>query len=72
MQFENVTYIVRFVDKSKGLSDVTIQGIRALAWFKSDDLYTVEGLNGRQLTDAEIDLWENLADEAYKLHGGPL
>jgi len=72
MQFENVTYIVIFTDKSLNRPNVEIHGIRALAWFKSDDLYTVEGLNGRQLSDAELNLWESLSDEAYKLHGGPL
>lgn len=61
MQFENVTYIVIFQDSTK--PRVVLTGIRALASFESSELYKVEGLNGRELTERELDQWELLSNQ---------
>ena len=63
MQFAKTTYIVRFADKAKGT--VTLKGMLELARFESNDLYTVEGLNGRELTEAELDAWESESDKYW-------
>lgn len=60
MQFSKTTYIVIFTQAKK--PNVVLQGIEALARFESNDLYKVEGLNGRQLTEAELDQWERLSE----------
>lgn len=65
-KFQNVTYIVVFNDKNT--PNVVLSGIKALAQFTSDSLYRVEGLNGRDLTDSEMDEWERLTE----LHFGDL
>lgn len=59
-KFQNVTYVIVFTNSSQ--PNVVLQGIRALAKFSSDSLYRVEGLNGRDLTELEIDEWERLTD----------
>jgi hypothetical protein len=63
MLFSKTTYIVRFSDKAKGT--VTLKGMLELARFQSNDLYTVEGLNGRELTEAELDAWEVESDKFW-------
>lgn len=63
MQFSKTTYIVIFVEAKK--PNVVLHGIEALARFASNDLYRVEGLNGRQLTEAELDAWESLTDQIF-------
>ena len=63
MQFSKTTYIVRFQDKAKGT--VTLKGMLELARFESNDLYTVEGLNGRELSEAELNAWETESDKFW-------
>ena len=61
-KFENVTYIVTFPNKPNE-PPIVLHGIRALARFTHDALYTVTGLNGRALSTFELDTWERLTDE---------
>jgi hypothetical protein len=61
-KFENVTYVVAFPNKPNEPA-IVLHGIRALARFTHNALYTVTGLNGRALSNAELDAWERLTDE---------
>lgn len=53
-------YIVRFLNSKK--ESVKLQGLEALARFASNDLYTVEHLDGSDLTEVELNEWERLTD----------
>lgn len=61
--FSNVVYIVIFTHTKK--EPVILKGLTELARFASNDLYKVEGLKGRQLTEAELDQWELLTDQLF-------
>jgi hypothetical protein len=61
-----VVYIVVFSEVKK--PDIVLYGIEALARFSSNDLYTVEGLSGRRLTEVELNKWESLTVELFGTH----
>ena len=56
MQNQTVLYTVRFFDKAlKPVEGLTMSD---LARFESNALYKVEGPNGRDLTESELNQWE--------------
>lgn len=63
MQFDKTTYVIVFTNSDR--PNVVLHGIDALARYACNDLYTVTGLNGRQLTDSELDLWETLTSTLF-------
>jgi hypothetical protein len=58
--FSKTVYVVIFTHTKK--EPVIMQGLEALARFASNDLYRVEGVAGRELTEVELNEWERLTD----------
>jgi len=58
-KFQNTTYLVT---NSRTGEIETLHGIEALSRYSCNDLYTVTGLRGRELSELELNEWERLTE----------